>query len=129
MVLDAKFAADQIADAWQRPAVGVEARGQRAFGKQLEQLLPLLVLQPWRSPADGFGFERWQAVAIVLEEFGPLANSGAADADFAGNSSLRELACFEELAGIQPAFLALLAREGSWFPRHRPPFYSVKQFS
>ena len=112
MVLDAELAADQVADARQGPAVGVEASGQRALGEQLEQLLPLLVLQPRWPPPGRLGLERWQAVAVELEMFGPLADGGAADADFAGDSSLREFALFEELTSIQAALLALLAREG-----------------
>lgn len=112
MVLDAKLAEDQVANARQGPAVGIEACGERAFAEQLEQLLPLLSLQPWWPPSDRLGLERRQAVAVELEALGPLADGGAADADFAGDLGLRELALFEELAGIQAALLALLAAEG-----------------
>ena len=109
VVLDAKLAADQVADTRQSLAVGIEAAGERAFAEQLKQALPIVALQTRRPPGDGFGLERQQAVAGALEVFGPLADSGAADADFADDFGLRELAGFEELAGVQAALSAVLA--------------------
>lgn len=100
MVFDTELATNQIADAWQSPAVGIEAAGERAFAEQLEQALPLRVLQSRWPPSDGLGLECRQTVAVLLEVLGPLADSSATDTDFAGDLGLREFAFFEELASI-----------------------------
>jgi hypothetical protein len=59
---------------------------------------------------------------VAFEGRGPLADGSTADADFAGNCGLRQLALLEEVASIPAALLALLATEGSRFPRQRPLF-------
>ena len=115
--VDACHALADISNALTSPAIHSEIPVQRPEFHSVEQLLLIFSADTPTGPRMGF---RAQRIRATLEPRRvPLANGGAADLEFTGDTGLVGLVSCEEFSGVLAAFLELRFGESCGFPRHR----------
>jgi len=123
VVVHAKLVLDDLPDPAQRPPIGGEAGCQRPAPQYPSQHRLVGPRQPGRA---SWGFAAAQGTqAAVGETFGPVAHSGAADAQLSRNFSLRQPAGSQKLGTRSATFFHLFAREVLRFPSHASKCKSI----
>jgi hypothetical protein len=118
MVLDAKFDQNQGADPAERPPIRVKAGLQCASTQDLQQQLPLLCRQAWRTSRHWSVLQTPKITLAVAELLGPCTDSRTTDAHLARDGRAGKVASLQQSTGFQAAFFKLRTGELSWSPYH-----------